>query len=324
MLRQSPNKRHISPPRPFSSPYFVLLYIADEHKYVVISSASTLFPKKKNLNSVKPLEKWTIADGAFSFEAYYLCHSNSEEEIKIKRGRLQRHIDSGKQLDSNTSLRFLNESFCSAGDFEKGTATENNGTTAVETTTATEQEISEIELPVPENVPDITLFDVNSEVFTTLNDKMSTLVSLFEANNEIQSEILKEVSKMKRILHRQLQSETQKPISRVDNLELENSEPVLYNGVDLSRIKPNNLDLTNFSLKVARILWSDEDLKHHRLLPKRAIGKRQESLSPVRTELFKRSVKTRFGEDEDLLATAVAAVNQLGSDISRDKRRRSE
>ena len=75
----------------------------------------------------------------------------------------------------------------------------------------------------------------------------------------------------------------------------------MHNDVDLVKLGPRNLDFTRYGLKIARLLWSDEELKNGRLFPKGANGT-QQPLSPIRSEKFKKSLKGRFHaiDEEDL------------------------
>lgn len=89
-----------------------------------------------------------------------------------------------------------------------------------------------------------------------------------------------------------------------------------FNGKDIVKIKPFNMNISQYGTTVCRILWTDDELAEGRLLPKRSSG-RNGTLSPNRTPIFKSAVKKRFhlSEDDDL-SPAVIAVNQLRSDVN--------
>ena len=74
---------------------------------------------------------------------------------------------------------------------------------------------------------------------------------------------------------------------------------------------------------IARKLFTDNEMEKAMLFPIRA-GARP-PLSPTRVELFRDAVIARYGADnEDALSTAVSAVNQLGNDLKRGRRRRRD
>lgn len=79
--------------------------------------------------------------------------------------------------------------------------------------------------------------------------------------------------------------------------------------------------MMTYAAKLARHLWTDEELSNYRLLPIR--GKGRPSLSEDKTNLWVKAMKARFSIDDDEdLRPAIVAINQLGIDLRSGKRRR--
>lgn len=304
LCRQESMKRRISPPRNFQSPCYVLFYIPGENKYVVISTASTLFPKTMDLESIKPLQEVTLRDQCGEFLCRYISHSPSNDEMKVRQARLQRFIDSGRHVDADTSLRFLHDSFDMSvrDEVEAGCS---------------------FDEPVAQTEPTVEPPEETSPM-VKINQQLHVVIKCLEENNRLLKDNLKENIKIKKLLRvtRDHSAVTQ-TYGLLDSQEGEERSPVIYNGVDMLKIKPFNLDVSNYAIKVARLLWSDSELKNSRLLPKRETG-RKGSMSPERTKIFKNAIEGRFSADETQMASAIAAVNQLGSDLTRGKRVRKD
>ena len=106
----------IIPPKAHSPVIHGVFYIPAENQYVVIPSSSTLFPKDFDERTVRPWEKYEMKDRLETFEALYIFHSTSKTEVDRKQAQLQDYIDiwksqdyfdSGKHIDSHSSLFFL-------------------------------------------------------------------------------------------------------------------------------------------------------------------------------------------------------------------------
>lgn len=98
---------------------------------------------------------------------------------------------------------------------------------------------------------------------------------------------------------------------------------VMFNGIDLTLLGHNNLEPTIYAELIARRLFTDEEMSKCMLFPIREHGARK-PLSPTRSSIFKRAVQSRFRDDEDALKSAISAVNQLGNDIKRGRRKRRQ
>ena len=315
-------KRRISPPREMRSVEYVLFFLPEENKYVQLSTASTLFPKNLNLKSISPLEEILLKDSFSTFSGLYVCHSSSESEVEIKRVRLQHFIDSGKHLNSESSLKFLNESLRDDSSsqeilpsIETSYTLHNTSSFSelsevmIESHTVTNETSDREASTLPENVTEKVL------EFLTVSQKSSTvLVVEQKKTNDILSQLLTETKKVKKALK---QSSKKEPVEVRENVE-----PVMFNDLDLTKIGNKNLDLTNCALKIARTLWTDDELRCSRLFPKREIGDKK-PLSPTRSNLFKSTLKRRFQISNEDLDPAVLTVNQLCADIKAGKRRRS-
>lgn len=297
-------KRVILPPKRHGSPFHILFYLPEEHKYIELSTASTLLPKTFDLNQAKPLEavslKDKVTDGVIN--SYYLYHSNDKDDISLRRERLQRMIDSGRHIDKDSSLNFLNSSFCE-GDSQLTDA--DSLPSGVENSVATNASHQRIDDQ-----------GETKHLLMTLNNNIVE-------NTNLQKEILKELQKCRRNTSRILNSlNTDKGRKEPQPPESLACEPEVYEGFDLTELKPHNMDLSAFGLKVARKLWTDDELATCRLLPRRDTG-RKNSLCKEKSEVFRRAIMKRFHfVDEEDIIPAVTAVNQLGSDLSRGKRKR--
>lgn len=98
-----------------------------------------------------------------------------------------------------------------------------------------------------------------------------------------------------------------------------NVEAVMYNDVNLSVMGSKNLPPSMFGERIARELFSDEELTQKMLFPVRDTGRKP--LSPMRSKIFEKAVNARFS-DEEALKVAVSAVKKLGIDLKRGRRKR--
>lgn len=318
-------KRRVSPPKPFhqrTSLAYAIFYLPEENKYMVLSTASTLFPKGVDLDSLVPLTEIELRDRFSSFPALYVQHSSSKDEIDVTQVRLQRFIDSGKLINKESSLKFLQESFHEECSSQETSIVESSPPSPINVTQADisdnpnneSDELSE-DLPQPSN------FDIMLS-----NRKLSTIIENQNRSFKTLTSLSTELSKCRKILSRAFSkkytAEVKTTIDIAAQSCIETDRPkVLYMGKDLVSEGRRNLELTHYSLRIARILWNDDELLEMRLLPK---SNSVLPLSPGRTELFLKAIRARFNiTDDDELEPAIRAVNQLCIDLKRGRRKRS-
>ena len=102
--------------------------------------------------------------------------------------------------------------------------------------------------------------------------------------------------------------------------DLTDLRPIMHRGKNLTTLGASNVVSTIYGEKLARELFTDEELSTHMLFPVRGTGRGP--LSPNRSAIFKEAVSVRFSDNEDDINAAIAAVNQLGIDLKRNRRRR--
>ena len=301
-------KRHISPPRPFVSPVYLLFYIRDEKKYITMSSTSTLLPKNFHSTKVKEKEVIQLKYSNSFVSAMYISQASTLDELHLKQTLMTKHLDEGGSIDLDSSLGFLRPNII----YEPGLPG------------ASGEPISVHEADENRNcLNDSMVSESHEAISRTENTSQENSIPLLKESIKLQKQILEELVRFRRQEARRWRrsmrdAHVEPPVDQVEG----NFEEEMYNGKDLVKIKPFNMDISQYGTKVSRILWTDEELSEGRLLPRRSTG-RSGTLSPNRTLIFKRAVKKRFhlSEDEDL-SPAITAVNQLGSDVNRGKRRR--
>ena len=100
-------RRRLSPKKlyEFDTIKFVLFYLPEEHKYLHLSTASTLCPRV-DYEKVAPLKAFELSDKVSEFPAIYICHTDSKPEIEIRMNFLQKYIDSGKLINARNKYAF--------------------------------------------------------------------------------------------------------------------------------------------------------------------------------------------------------------------------
>lgn len=265
-----------------------------------------MFPKNIDIDNVSPLDEFVLKDRMFEFPVLYLCHSSNKKEIEIKESKLTHFIDSGKHLNKESSLRFLESSFCQ----DK----------SVENVSVLDESQSSTTSPVPTSSKRPQ--DPINELMAAqcVSTKLTKLCQLTEENNNLLKDSIKEQIKFRKLMQRHFPPNPQRVIQEERE---DTKEPVLFNGQNLVTLGSKNLDKSNFALVLARRLWSDDELKTYRLLPKRSKTGRPE-FSPTKTQLFINASCNRFNiePDSEELTMMARAVNQLGNDLVKDKRKR--
>lgn len=146
------------------------------------------------------------------------------------------------------------------------------------------------------------------------------LCKLMKENNSLLKQQLEESVKTRKLLAKLLQS-SKKETTNENERPVVPADPVIYEGTNLLNLGARNMDSRRYSITLARHLWTDDELKGKMLFPRKVNSRA--GLSPVRSELFLKSLKCRYhynSDNEEEIKSAISAVNQLTSDVTRGKR----
>lgn len=288
--------------------HYYLLYFYEEKSYSIVPAISTMFTSSVDHHAIKQniLLRNNVA-------AKVMLISNSKQDLEVAHDRLEARLDESKSFDARkSSLGFLCDN-ASCDDDEVCEPSEEQ-TRCGTSQRSNSQSINPVE---HDNSTDEEIVEERIQAETSI---MNEVLKQLKRCNKLQHQHLNEQVKCRKILTKLLK---RSPGGTEDNHTV-SPDPVIYNGVDLTSLGPNRLDVSNFSLLVARKLWKDEELMKNRLFPKRNTSRG--SLSPNRSKTFESAIRSRFrcaDDDDDDLRVAINAVNQLGSDIKSGKRRRT-
>ena len=319
-------RRTILPPKVHSSVIHGLFFIPMENKYIVVPSSSTSFPKAFNEASVQKLDTFAMKDAFDTFQTYYIGHSSSLSEINRMQQKLQKHIDEGKTVDANSSLRFLRESFSQEenAEEEQEMIPRTSGSISMDASFTTNT-LGRSSSHLPSHPTAVDLLERILETLQMISTQIDKL-------NKRHDDVAKDVDRCRKTLIKVLNKRKGTPAA-VDTVQamVEGTtedhkapgprEPVMHDGIDLVKVGRGNMDIVAYGVRLARHLWSDDDLANGRLLPSRSRGR--PSLDEEKTILWSSAVRNRFSlDDDDDIKPAVRAVNQLGVDVKMGKRRR--
>lgn len=278
---------------------YLLVYF-DDGAYEIIHSNHSLLPKDFDYDKTEIKSKLTMKPG---FDAIIIAKSESEDDLKLAARRLSSKLDY-ERVSLSDSFGFLDRSanLSQSGDATTSevTVTEDPDVEADAETDADDEEEEEEE--------DKLDADVKLDVSMDVSIAKQQLV-LMRTQVRTQKQILKELKTIKRYL-RKGDVETKKP--------KENITPVFYKGVDVASLGSRNFDPSQFGVTLGRYFFSDDELQKNMLHPKRQSGR--PPLSPERSQLFTKAINSRFGADA--LEEAVRAVNSLGNDLKKGRRKR--
>lgn len=243
--------------------------------------------------------------------AVYITHSDCKSEIDIMQDRLERYMETGKSVDLDSSLAFLYDTTTS-----KSKSLHDTKADSPNNFYSVSQETFEGDVGPPS-----AHFAATSNVTATenLERKADKIIKLLTA---IRDEMLRTWKATVKISKQKTTPSDPAPVASVSAV-VDGREPVIHEGTDLVKVGRSNLHIGAYGTTIARILWSDQELKESRLLPLRRKGRA--SLFPERTRKWMQAVKSRFNiemDDADELRPAVNAVNQLGLDLKCNKRSR--
>ena len=274
---------------------YVLLYFIDEHKYDVLPSSSTLFAQGFSYHDCCPKQTVVMKP---DITAKVVAKSVFQKDMEIYRTRMEAKLRETSVLDvSNDSLNFLSK----GQDVEADANDDNdNDTVSIHTLTG--------------SVSD------GASKSVSLTNSFTETTGESNANSE-ELELLKKIVANQNIMVKELKKLRKSFGNRNEVVRNLQPAPVFYKGMDMVSLGRNNLDPSRYAAKLGRALFTDQELQEGMLFPKRSTGR--PSLSPTRSTLFKKAFQERFPDEEEI-EVGVAAVNCLGNDLKKGKRKRSD
>ena len=263
---------------------FLLLHFSDERTYEVLSSHSTLLQNDFSFDTCVEKDEVLLKP---DIRARIIAKSLIEKDMEVYKNRLERRLTKGDMNVSTDSLGFLNLTASCADDSVDESL-----------------EVGTEESPSCGGAENENMSPATRSV--SLDEQVQLLRRIAEG----QDIIVKELKKLRKNL-------------KEDTSPARNLQPssVFHNGVDLVKLGHNNMDSSRYAVKLGRALFTDDELTSNMLYPKRSTGR--PPLSPDRSVLFKRAFLERFPDSEDL-EVGINAVNYLGLDLKKGKRRRTE
>ena len=266
-----------------------------------MTSNSSLLPSTVDVDQLEPKDKIPIKP---DLVGQVVAISEFFKDMEIYKRRLVKHLDSGADL-ANTSFGFLDVSTSSSQTFH----VREDSTLELEDST---QSPSSNDYTVEESESD------GGKSTGTL--KMYTCCTVCHDLKRREIQLLKEMKENERKHHKDMKR-------LLSNKMKENATPlselqsVFYNEENLTVHGSANLPPTLYGERISRKLFSDEELCDYMLFPVRETGRKP--LSPTRSQIFKEAVYARFPKNQDeAFRSATAAVNQLGIDLKRGRRKR--
>ena len=277
--------------------YFLVFFECDQ-SYEVICSNSTLLPSDFNSDDARVKDVVKVKP---DLTGRIIAKSINENDMEIYKRRLEKKLNEVENVDQSlntSSLTFLNESI-SQSSVSKNTVIEDNC------------EIDDADT----DTSDVCWAKSQAELHVK-----HACCDECHAHAKKQTELLKSIVKLQKAIFKEARknrSKTEFPFSSTD---LSNVEPVIYNGRNLCAMGCANQAPTVFGQLISRELFTDEELEQKMLFPVRDTGR--QPLSPTRSSLFKKAIMSRFHDDDEALRASIAAVNQLGIDLKRGRRKR--
>lgn len=308
---------------------YILCFFSCDQTYKVFSSNSMLLPLDFSYNDVSIKDNILIKpdmDGVVLAKSLLLSDMTVYQERMVAKLEQQK----SKLNVMDNSLNFLNnsdylcekdkstsalpddkddEEECSRSGSGSGTDSDSDSDLETVAVTQLSPQLSRVSklkskiTPVPSTVP-------NSDQLLSAILQQNKLL---RDQLKVQKKIYLGVSKLRKDFNKK----------RTVAIPLvENVDPVMFGETNLAHLGNRSDDSATFAINVARHLFSDNEMVVGMLFPKRNRKDARPPLSPTRSNLFKTAIKARFGNDEIHLETAVYAVNILGNDLKRGKRKR--
>lgn len=270
----------------------LLIYFDEDKSYEILCSNSCLLPIDFNVKSVRVKDKIFVKPGLLGL---LIAKSDTYRDMEIYKRRLEKKLDEGVNV-ANSSLNFLNNS-----------------------SSCEQQTPEDVGADMDSDHDTISVIDTvskNSHECNVSYNCCKTCHNLGQSQNELLARILKTQNGIIKQLKK-----SPKPNHSIDgNYDVSKMQSVYYQEENLTLSGNPRMPPSMYGQCIARKLFSDDELANSMLFPVRETGRR--SLSPSRSDIFKRAVSARFNDDQDAIQTSISAVNQLGIDIKRGRRKR--
>ena len=291
---------------------YFLFFIPNERKYFYLSNVSKWWPSGTVGENLVKLQQVEFSNGGETFTAEYIMHSDKEKDVEGEAKKLNR-----KLLD-NSSERLNSSFFNTSAEATQSRAQSRSRSNESDSNESDSDESSPSPTRRPPKPRQVTGPGSagTTESNLVLEGGFLRLCSLVSANNQLQRRQLKQLVKIRKGISRGISRLS----SVTEEIPTEPMEPVMFGNTDLTKLGKRNIEPSRFAVLVARTVFSDEEMKGKSLFPKRVTSK--PSLSPTRSDLIARTLKSRFhlNDDSEGLQEAVNAVNQLTADVSRGRR----
>lgn len=274
-------------------PLAIYFFFKEDGKYDTLSTNSLLLPNGFEYEDAEPKEMYRLKPG---INARLLAKSTDEADIKRYQILLEKRLQLNRTLNvTEESLNFFNS--VDEDDDERQVATE----------------------PAPdENSTDIGSAPTLSQ--QSENDSCSNAAILRQLQSN--EKCLKLSLKVQEKIYQELKL-CRKHLTKGDRSLLlppsaNDMKEVHFEGQNVTILGDKNMDMSSYGVTLARRLFSDDEIQSAMLFPTRSTAR--PSLSPTRSQIFREAVTARFGDDD--IKEAVVAVNCLGNDLKRGKRKR--
>ena len=291
---------------------FMLVYFKDDMTYLTMSSISRALPLDLQGTDLTKLEHKTSVILKNGWRGVVVATGHSEKALADRRAALEEQLHASSQAAdvSLSRLERADESECDE-NIAREQQSEDEILDSCSENTSKDEESQQMEIHNP----------IVSEL-KTLNKSVAKLVTMATKLVGNQERILLQLKKIRKLSERDIKRRVTTCVPSTDTSSVAELEPVMYEDVNLVQMGARNLSSSEFGIMVARFLWSDTDLKNGLLCPRKKTASSRPPLDEERSTLFLTAVQKRFSDDDDAVATARDAVNQLGCDLRRGIRNR--
>jgi hypothetical protein len=257
-----------------------LIYFFEGQTYSILPAVSTLLPQNFNHRDAKVKDNILLRGG---IAAKIIKISDNKKELTDAQILLENKLcaSGSKVFDaSQDSLGFLDNNVSTDGE-EIDPRAQLFGNAVDDSETMSNNDVS-VQLKDSVAPKDLSNENLVKQVQKS-NSYLREIKTLLVENNKYQKRIL--------------QSSKSNTIAVVEDLNA--VQPVMFGETNLVTLGHRNLDCNNYSLLVARKLWTDDEIKSHMIGKKRAGGAGRPEFSPTKTGLFNEAIKRRFNLEDD-------------------------
>ena len=300
---------------------YLLFFFKDDKSYELLTTNSLLLPPTFDFDNAQTKDSFKLKH---NIDARLLAKSTDEADIKRYQRQLEKRLQQNKPLNvTNESLNFFHND---SQDKEMTDEETHQSTDEIEVEeTFNEQDTSEVNDRTESEIDgtgDHRPLHKNTFVSSSDNGSASNGAILHQL--QLNAKYLKSSLRVQEKIYNELKM-CRKHLTKDGRSRFAAPSPqkvpvVMYKGENLTKLGDNNMDMSLYGVTLARRLFTDEEIMSAMLFPQRSTAR--PSLSPTRSQIFREAVTARFG-DEDI-KEAVVAVNCLGNDLKRGKRKRRE